>query len=490
MIRFGTAGWRGVVGEDFTFRRVRLLLRGLIALLEKEGSKGPALVAFDTRLLSAKLASEAVDVLTHYEVPTVVADRDLPAPALAWAVRTRGALVGIMFTASHNPPEYNGVKLYTRDGVLAGRGLTDNLEKVVASLASEPEPFFVRQEALAKTEALGEGYLKALIEQVDWDAIRRLPAPVVVDPLFGTAREYLDRVFLAQGIPTRVIHATKDPYFGGYAPECTAHNLSPLREAVRREGAILGLATDGDADRFGVVDTSCRVVSSNLALATLVDYLATSPGLRPALRGVARTVATTRLVDRIAEACGLELVETAVGFPNLGPLLLSGRVDVAVEESAGLGVAKHLPERDGILACLLLAEMVGATGRPLGELVRRLLERYGPLFSRRVQLPLHEESPMALAALQSQDFSQFAGLKVEKARRDEGLLLELEGGNWVLWRLSGTEPRVRIYAEACSTKLLRALVREAKTVFQRLEKEVHHVRDRGRTRAGGLGFPG
>lgn len=475
MIRFGTAGWRGVVGQDFTFRRVRLLLRGLVALLEKDGKKGPALVAFDTRLLSAKLASEAVDVLTHYEIPTVVADRDLPAPALAWAVRTHGAAVGIMFTASHNPPEYNGVKLYTSDGVLAGRKFTDHLEQVIASLASQPEPFFVRQEALAKTDALGEGYLKALTEQVDWDAIRRLPAPIVVDPLFGTAREYLDRVFLAQGIPTRVIHATKDPYFGGYAPECTAQNLAPLREAVRREGAILGLATDGDADRFGVVDASCRVVSSNLALATLVDYLATRQGTRAALRGVARTAATTRLIDRVAEACDLELVETPVGFPNLGPLLLSGRVDVAVEESAGLGVAKHLPERDGILACLLLAELVGATGQPLRALVRKLLERYGPLFSRRVQLPLREESPVALAALQAREFTQFAGLKVEKARRDEGLLLELAGGSWVLWRLSGTEPKVRIYAEAPSTKLLRALVREAKTVFQRLEKEVRHV---------------
>lgn len=475
MIRFGTAGWRGVVGQDFTFRRVRLLLRGIAALLEKRGKKGPALVAFDTRLLSAKLANEAVDVLTHYEVPTIVADRDLPAPALAWAVRTQRAPVGIIFTASHNPPEYNGVKLYTSEGVLAGRGFTDDLEGVIATFASEPEPFFVRQEALAQTQALGEGYLRALTEEVDWDAIHRLPAPIVVDPLFGTAREYLDRVFLAQGIPTRVIHATKDPYFGGYAPECTAQNLAPLREAVRREGAILGLATDGDADRFGVVDASCRVISPNLALATLVDYLATFPGGRPAPRGVARTLATTRLVDRIAEARGLELVETPVGFPNLGPLLLSGAVDVAVEESAGLGVAKHLPERDGILACLLLAEMVGATGKSLGELVRKLLERYGPLFSRRVQLPLHEESPQALTALQSRDFSQFAGLKVEKACRDEGLLLDLEGGSWVLWRLSGTEPKVRIYAEACSTKLLRALVREAKTLFQRLEKEVRHV---------------
>jgi phosphoglucomutase len=472
MIRFGTAGWRGVVGQDFTFGQVRLLLSALAELLRQEGERGPVLVAYDTRLLSARLASEAVDVLTHHGFPTVLADRDLPAPALSWAVRHRGAAAGVMFTASHNPPEYNGVKLYTKEGVLAPKAFTQRLENLVAALAAKGDAFFVRQASLATTQSFSEDYRQALEAHVDWEAVRRLPGKVVVDPLFGTSRDFLDRVFVAQGIPIRVIHATKDPYFGGYAPECSPQNLAVLRETVRQEGAFLGLATDGDADRFGIVDRSCRVLMPNLVLAALVDYLAARGRLT---RGVARTVATTRLLDRVARARKLDLVETEVGFPSLGPLLLSGRVEVAVEESAGLGVASHLPERDGIFACLLVAEMVGATGQSLGLLVRSLFQRYGTLFSRRVQLPLREESPAALTRLQGKEFREFAGLPVVGRRQEEGLLLQLAGEAWVLWRLSGTEPKVRLYAEAPSTELLRALVREAKRVFRQAEEEVRHV---------------
>lgn len=475
MVRFGTAGWRGVVGQEFTFREVRRVLWALARLLSRDGQAGPVLVAYDTRLLSEKLASEAVDVFTHFGLPTVVSDRDLPAPALAWAVRQYRGSCGVMFTASHNPPEYNGVKIYTRDGVLAGREFTDRVEAEVASLASEGEPFFLRRSELCRVEPLGKGYLLALEQHVDWDAVRRLPGKVVVDPLFGTAREFLDRLLLAHGVPTRVLHATKDPYFGGYAPECTPANLSALREAVREEGAILGLATDGDADRFGVVDGSCRVLPANPVLAALVDYLAGSRRLKAGPGGVGRTVATTRLVDRIARARGLELFETPVGFPNLGPLLLSGKVSVGVEESAGLGVASHLPERDGIFACLLLAEMVGATGLPLRTLLRSLASRYGTLLSRRLALPLREESPRALERLGQANFREFASVPVTGVKRGDGLLLELSGGAWVLWRLSGTEPKVRIYAEAPTTGLLRALVREAKGVWRRSEEEVRHV---------------
>lgn len=475
MIRFGTAGWRGVVGQDFTFRRVRRLLWALARLLADKASTGPVLVAYDTRLLSEKLAQEAVDVLTHFGISTVLADRDLPAPALAWAVRRHRGLLGVMFTASHNPPEYNGVKLYTKDGVLAGRDVTDRVEQEVALLETEPEPFFLRREELVRVEPLGEVYLEALEAHVDWDAVRRVPGTIVVDPLFGTAREFLDRLLLAHGVPTRVLHATKDPYFGGYAPECTPANLSALREAVREARAVLGLATDGDADRFGVVDSACRALPPNLVLAALVEYLTGSRRLAPGCGGVGRTVATTRLVDRIAAARGLELVETPVGFPSLGPLLLSGKVCVGVEESAGLGVASHLPERDGVFACLLLAEMVGATGLPLQGILRGLFARYGTLLSRRLQFPLREESRSALERLQSRRFTEFAGLSVTRVEREGGLLLELAGGSWVLWRLSGTEPKVRVYAEAPTTGLLRALVREAKAIWRKAEEEVRHV---------------
>ncbi|MCX7894739.1 MAG: hypothetical protein N2447_02135 [Thermoanaerobaculum sp.] len=474
MVRFGTAGWRGVVGQDFTFRQVRRLLWALARLLRQNGG-GPVLVAYDTRLLSEKLAQEAVDVFTHFGFPTLLADRDLPSPALAWAVRRRGGALGVMFTASHNPPEYNGVKLYTKDGVLAGKDFTQQVEGEVQRLEGEGEPFFLRRDELLRLEPLGEEYLRALEEHLDWEAVARFPGKVVVDPLFGTAREFLDRILLAHGLPTRVLHATKDPYFGGYAPECTPANLAALREAVRSERAAVGLATDGDADRFGVVDSSCRALAPNLVLAALVEYLIAFRRLPPGTGGVGRTVATTRLVDRIAAAHNLPLVETPVGFPSLGPLLLSGMVCVGVEESAGLGVATHVPERDGIFACLLLLEMVGATGISLRQWLRNLFSRYGTLVSRRLQLPLRQESCRALEWLAGKKFQEFAGLTVTRVEREGGVLLELAGGSWVLWRLSGTEPKVRIYAEAPTVGLLRALVREAKHRWRRAEEEVRHV---------------
>ncbi len=473
MIHFGTSGWRGIVGQDFTFRNVRLVLDATLEVLRSRGEVGEIIVSYDTRLLSEKFAREAVAVFTHHGVTTVMSERDLPSPCLAYAVRERGAALGVMFTASHNPAEYNGLKLFTTHGMHAPRDFTDAIESAVAAKAEGFEDFYVPQPSLARTAALAEGYLAGLDRDLDWQAIARSGLVVAVDPLFGTAREFLDRVLLAHHVPTHVVHTTKDPYFGGYAPECTPQNLAGLREKVRTSGAQIGLATDGDADRFGVVDRACRAISPNLIIALLTEYLVSRRGIPG---GIGRTVATTRLVDRVAAGAGRELVETPVGFHYFGPLFASGRIAIATEESAGLGVAAHLPERDGIYAALLMAEMVAVEGRSLDELVRGLFARYGPLVSRRVQLPLRERTRAALDRVSGRTFKEFAGRAVTRADRRDGLLLELADGSWVMARAAGTEPKLRIYAEAPSSGQLRALVREARTLVRRAEEEVH-VRD-------------
>jgi alpha-D-glucose phosphate-specific phosphoglucomutase len=462
MIHFGTSGWRGIVGQDFTFRNVRLLLEATVEVLRARDGNGEVAVSYDTRLLSEKFAREAVAVLTHHGIPTVMSERDLPTPCLAYATRERGAMLGVMFTASHNPPEYNGVKLYTRDGTLAPRELTDAIEAAARAKAPGFADFYVPQGTLASTAPLTEGYLASLERDIDWDVVSRSGLVVAVDPLFGTAREFLDRVLLAHGVQTLVVHTTKDPYFGGYSPECTPQNMAGLRERVRSSGAGLGLATDGDADRFGVLDGACRAVSPNLAVALLVDYLIRRRGLESA---VGRTIATTRLVDRVVAAAGCELVETPVGFHNFGPLFLSGRIAVATEESAGFGMVSHLPERDGIYAALLTAEMVAVEGCTLAELTRRLFSRFGPLLSRRVQLPWNERLRAALARIAKQPFSDFAGQRVTRVERGDGVLLELEGGGWVLIRPAGTEPKLRLYAEGTSSRELRTLVSAARRLI-------------------------
>jgi phosphoglucomutase len=473
MIRFATSGWRGIVGQDFTFRNVRLVLDASIAALRERGACRKAVVSYDTRLLSEKLAREAINVFTHHGIEAVLSDRDLPTPCLAHATREQGADLGVMFTGSHNGPEYNGVKLYTGDGAPAQRDLLGAIETETDRRDAKFDDFFVPQRQLGSRAALGDGYLALLERAVDWDAVRAAGLVVAVDPLFGTAREFLDRVLLANGVTCHVVHSTKDPYFGGYAPECTPSNLARLRELVRETGAGLGLATDGDADRFGIIDAACRPVPPNLAIALLIDYLVRRRGMRA---GIGRTIATTRLVDRIAAAAGCEVVETAVGFYHFAPHLLSGRLGVATEESAGLGVGAHLPERDGIVAALLFAEMLAVERRSLDELARDLYARCGELVSRRVQVPLNERALAALAALDRRSFPEFAGYPVVREDHGDGLLLELADGGWVLLRAARTEPKLRLYAEATSSRQLRDLVRAARRLINELE-EGDHVRD-------------
>jgi phosphoglucomutase len=472
MIRFSTSGWRGIVGQDFTFRNVRLVLDATVEVLRSRGGCREVLVSYDTRLLSEKFAREAVNVLTHNGISAVLSDRDLPTPCLAFATRERGADLGVMFTGSHNSAEYNGVKLYTRDGAPAGRDLLGAVEDEVERRSKGFEDFFVPQRQLASRAPLADGYLDSLERGIDWDAVRRSGLSVAVDPLFGTSREFLDRVLLANGVPTFAVHTTKDPYFGGYAPECTPGNLGRLRERVRESGAMLGLATDGDADRFGVIDGACRPVPANLAIALVVDYLLRRRGIKG---GVGRTIGTTRLVDRAAAAAGCELIETKVGFYHFAPYLLSGRLAIATEESAGLGVGAHLPERDGIYAALLVAEMVAVEGCSIAELIRRLFARFGMLVSRRVQLPLNERTQAALMAIESRAFKQLAGLKVLRDDRSDGLLLEVEGGGWVLLRAARTEPKLRLYAEGTSSRQLRELVRAARRLVSNLKEAENNV---------------
>ena len=234
----------------------------------------------DPRFLGESFVDIAAGILESYGITPLVISEPAPTPAIAWGGIRQKADGALNFTASHNPAEYNGLKLFTSHGMHAPRELTEAIEVEVAVKTKSFEDFYVPQTRLARTAPLTEGYLASLERDLDWEAIAKSGLVVAVDPLFGTAREFLDRVLLAHNVPTHVVHTTKDPYFGGYAPECTPANLAGLREKVRSTRASLGLATDGDADRFGVVDSACRAISPNLAVALLADYLLHRRGLR------------------------------------------------------------------------------------------------------------------------------------------------------------------------------------------------------------------
>jgi len=465
MVQFGTSGWRGIIGREITFRKVRMVCQALVNLLyENRPEVGRIVVGYDTRMLSEKFADAAVELIASNEVPVERTVRDVPSPVVAAAVLDRKADAGITFTGSHNPPEYNGLKIYTRDGILAPREYTDRVEQYYRALTDAWEDTFLPRVDLISSFDPKAAYLERLQGLIDWEALRASGLEMVVDPLYGTTREYLDHILLENELPITVIHNTRDPYFGGYAPDCTSENLSRLRDTMRRTGAQLGLSTDGDGDRFGILDQGARMLDSSQALALILDYLARRRGMKGA---VGRTLATSSLIDAVAAEHGLELIETTVGFKNFGPMLVDGTLEYAAEESAGLAWAKFLPERDGVLACLLVAEMVAVEGKTLLELMQDLTARVGTYAFRRIQIPLSDRSRQIFDDRLKQDWKKKKpnGHKVIEVDRRDGLKLVFEGGSWILIRVSGTEPKIRIYAEGRSNEEMRHLMHMAKQLF-------------------------
>ena len=463
MVRFGTSGWRGIIGRELTFRRVRMVVQAILETLREERTPVERIVVgFDTRMLSEKFAVSAAQLIASNGISAELTPRDVPSPVVASWVIERQAAAGITFTGSHNPPEYNGLKIYTADGILASQEFTDRVERRFDMLKGDYDDTF-----LPRPELIGEYdpkpvYLERLQTLIDWEAIRSSKIKLIVDPLFGSAREYLDHILLENEVEVDVIHNTRDPYFGGYAPDCTSENLSRMRDVMRRTGADLGLSTDGDGDRFGILDQGARMSDSTTALAVILDYLARRRNLKG---GVGYTVATSGLINAVALHHKLELIETAVGFKNFGPLLVDGTLEYAGEESAGLAWSRHLPERDGVLACLLAAEMVAVEGKSIAELAHALADRVGTFSFRRTQIPLTERTREIFEERRGQTWTEINGHKVVEVDRRDGLKLIFEGGSWVLIRVAGTEPKIRIYAEGRSSEERRHLMHLVRYFF-------------------------
>ena len=463
MVHFGTSGWRGIIGRELTFRRVRMVVQAMIETLREAGDPVELIViGFDTRLLSEKFARTAAQLIASNRISAELAPRDVPSPVVASMVLERSAAAGITFTGSHNPPEYNGLKIYTADGILAAQKFTDRVEKIFDRLEKTYDDTFIPRAELVGTFDPKPAYLERLQKIIDWEAIRDSGIKMVVDPLYGSAREYLDHILLENEVQVDVIHSTRDPYFGGYAPDCTSENLSRLRDVMRRTGADLGLSTDGDGDRFGILDHGARMCDSSTAVAVILDYLARRRHLKG---GVGYTVATSGLINAVAREHGLELVETAVGFKNFGPLLVDGTLEYAGEESAGLAWSKHLPERDGVLACLLAAEMVAVEGKGMAELSNELAARVGTFSFRRTQIPLTDRSRAIYEQRLGQKWNEINGFKVAAVDRSDGLKLVFEGGSWILIRVSDTEPKIRLYAEGRSSEERRHLMHIVRQFF-------------------------
>jgi len=457
MIKFGTSGWRGIIGEDFTFENVRVATQGIANYLKKSSQKGHGVVvAYDTRFLSEKFASEGAKIFAFNGIQAYLCTRDVPTPCVSFETVRRKAMGAINFTASHNPPEYNGLKFSTSNGAPALPEVTKQIEKEIHTLQDRNE----RVDVYEKTELIEtidpkDRYLTELRNKVDVDVIRQSGLRIAIDSLYGTSRDYLDYFLLEAGVEVKIIHNFRDPYFGGFSPECNEKNLGELRNLVSAEKYDLGLATDGDADRFGIVDDRNRFVSPNVVLALLALYL---KRYRKIPGGLARSVATTHLIDSIAKKLDVPLYETPVGFKYIGELILEDKIALGGEESAGMSMYRHLPEKDGILACLLVAEMVARTGKKLNQLVDEMYEEFGYFYSKRVDMKLTPQLKESLATKLANPPKELDGLVVRNVNTTDGVKLIFNDQTWLLFRLSGTEPVARVYAEACSPKDLKHVI--------------------------------
>ena len=458
-ISFGTSGWRGLLAEDFTFASVRVVTQAIADHLRNQADcSAPVVLAHDTRFLGDEFSRAAAEVLAGNELAVIRSRCPLPTPAVAWEILHRHAAGAINITASHNPYGWNGIKFSPATAGPALPETTAAIERranailhdptAVRRASSEQYNTFVRE------EILGAAYRQQLHRVVDFDALTDAHLSVVVDPLYGTSSGILDELLRSAGVEVAVQHGQHDPYFGGGRPDPQGESLHPLIEAVQRQKAALGLATDCDADRFGIVDRDGSCLTPNLILSLLVGYLAET---RAWHGKVGRSVATTHLIDATAKAHGLDVIETPVGFKYLGDLLIRGDILLAAEESGGLAMSGHVPDKDGILACLLVAEMVARRGKSLREQLAELFERVGARYPERIDRPW-SAGPAALEERLEQVGDRLAGRRITETVNVDGKKFLLEDGSWVLARASGTEPIVRVYIEATQERHLAELM--------------------------------
>ena len=463
-IKFGTDGWRAVISDTFTFANLRLVAQAMADYIREENSSDPSVVVgFDTRFLSDRYAADVARVMAANGVHTWLARADTPTPAISYAVVHKKATAGVMITASHNAPRYNGVKLKANYGGSASpadskrveRILTRNQDSLHGPNLMDMETA-IRQERITKFDPAW-AYYEHLGTLVDLDTISEGELRVVADGMYGSGRRAISEVLMRTRTHVRNIRHEMNPGFGGIHPEPIARHLGLLMSDIQSGHWDIGLATDGDADRIGAVDGNGAFVDPHRIFALVLHYLLEKRGMRGT---VVRTVSTTRMLDRIAQQYGLPLVETPVGFNHITDHILDNGVVMGGEESGGITIKGHIPEGDGVLMGLLLLEVMADADAPLHELVDDMLAKYGPAQYKRTDIKL--KHPVAKSTMVNMLVEaappQISGVQVEDIQTTDGVKYYLDDGSWLLIRPSGTEPVLRVYAEAANDKRVQALL--------------------------------
>ena len=443
-IKFGTSGWRGIIADEFTFERSRLVVAAVAQYLADsgDGSRG-VLVGHDTRFLAEEFAQDAAELISEYGINVWLCSGPVPTPAVSAIVLKRGFGGAINFTASHNPGNYQGIKFSPSWGGPALPESTRVIEDNVKKYQKDGLPAASARRGRIEIIDPAPEYLDQLRSKVDMEVIAQSGLKVAFDALYGAGSNYLDRILEETGCKVTTIHGNRDPLFGGFSPEPSEERLSELAKLVFTE-ADLGLSTDGDADRFGILGGSGEFYTPNSILAILADYLLR---IKNTAGDLARSVATTGQLDDIAIAYGRECHETPVGFKYIGQMISEGKLAMGGEESAGMSIRGHVPEKDGILACLLVTELLALTGKPLSEIYQAVQDTYGQRFSIRVNLALTDELISSLHDILASPPLEVGGFTAAQLVTVDGTKWIYEGGDWVLLRLSGTEPVARLYIE-------------------------------------------
>jgi alpha-D-glucose phosphate-specific phosphoglucomutase len=450
-IKFGTDGWRALIARDFTFENTRIVAQGIAGYIKSQNLlKKGVVIGYDSRFLSQEFARECAQVLVGNGIKVFMSNRVTPTPVTAFAVRVTDAAGAIMITASHNPPQYNGIKFIPEYAGPAMPDVTFFIENEIKRVAESGK---VYQLSLHEAEQLGlvteididKEYISHILSMVNQDVIRGKKLKVVVNPMFGAGIGYLDKILSGLECEVKTINNYRDTLFGGLLPEPTRNNLSDLQWAVTNYNADVGLAMDGDADRFGIVNHQGQFVTPNHIMCLLLDHLLKTRSFRGP---VSRSAATTHLLDRVARKNGLGVIEKPVGFKYIGQAMREKGCILGGEESGGLSIFGHIPEKDGILAGLLTVEMLAYANKNLDEIIESFTREYGWMVSERFDVSISPaDKPLLLEQIDQYKPQTIAGIRVV-SRNTENNSVELEDGSWVLIRPSGTEPIIRIYIEA------------------------------------------
>lgn len=460
-IKFGTDGWRGIIGEDFTVENARIVANAIARyVVRSEDARKGVLIGYDHRLDADRVAAAIAEVVSATGTPVWLTDKPCPTPAISLLVRQRNAAGGIVVTASHNPHSWNGMKYKASYGSSALPSIVAQIESELARILSDGVPTLpARKELIHRLEPRAP-YLDTIEKLVDWQRLRNAKFQFVVDPMHGSAAGLLHELFSRNGVQSEEIRGTRDPLFGGVHPEPIEPHIDALRKAVLHGQFDAGFAADGDGDRIGAIDRDGTFVNPHQIFALLVWHLI---GTRKLPGDIAKTFSVTKLIDKLAAKYDRKLHEVPIGFKYICELMLEQNILIGGEESGGIGTNLYLPERDATVSALLLAELMAWHGKSLGELLATLHQEFGEFRYGRVDLDVTTaQKQKAIAHFASEKLEQFEEWPVARRENMDGIKLYLDDLGWVMVRASGTENLLRIYAEtskaATTQEVLRATV--------------------------------